>query len=449
MSSKASSIFWHPLSCASSVPYRQFLWGFFALICSATPPTHAAAQEASYVVMGPEGAVARAVFQNDVRCPAIEFDGVQQQMDLRAKPSHRFAVTVCEKLIPPQTKSASIFARALPAPKDTLASIVVLGDTGCRMKSGKSDDDEGGKFQACNDPSNKWPFSSVSSAAAKSRPDLVIHVGDYLYRESKCPKKDGGCKASPWGDDWPAWNADFFLPARDLLAAAPWIMARGNHEIRTRAGEGYFRLLDPALARGQVPPPCVKDLEPYSITTAGRQFIVLDSSGAPDGPPDKKPKQKDIDRYAEQFRKLQPTPHAWLISHRPVWGVKSDHRSLNETLYKALPVPADALLTNIDLVLSGHIHLWEAIGFTDRLSPQFVLGDGGTELADAITDKVAGSKIGARKVEFGRFEHFWGFTQFKPTLTPPAEGAWTATLFDATGSSRVKCTFMQGKVDCT
>jgi hypothetical protein len=224
-------------------------------------------------------------------------------------------------------------------------------------------------------------------------------------------------------------------------------MVRGNHETCKRAGEGYFRLLDPTPARGQIPPPCVKDLEPYSITTAGMQFVVLDSSGAPDGPPDKKPTQKDIDRYAKQFRKLQLSPHAWLISHRPVWGVKSGHHFLNETLENALRVPADALLKKIDLVLSGHIHLWEAIGFTDRLSPQFVLGDGGTELAEPVTDKVAGSKIGAREVEFGRFEHFWGFTQFKPTSTAP--GAWTATLFDATGSSRVTCTFTQGKVGCS
>src|SRR5580693_2482600 len=52
--------------------------------------------------------------------------------------------------------------------------------------------------------------------------------------------------AVPGAYGWDSWNADLFEPAVPLLAAAPWIMVRGNHEDCSRAGEGWFRFLDRA-----------------------------------------------------------------------------------------------------------------------------------------------------------------------------------------------------------
>ena len=71
----------------------------------------------------------------------------------------------------------------------------------------------GGQFQDC-DRQSKWPFSRLSKTVAERKPDLVIHVGDYLYRESPCPKGDPGCKGSPDGDNWQTWKADFFCAGR-------------------------------------------------------------------------------------------------------------------------------------------------------------------------------------------------------------------------------------------
>ena len=48
----------------------------------------------------------------------------------------------------------------------------------------------------------------------------------------------------PVGYGWNVWELDFFAPSARLLAAAPWIMVRGNHEMCKRAGEGWFRFLD-------------------------------------------------------------------------------------------------------------------------------------------------------------------------------------------------------------
>ena len=79
------------------------------------------------------------------------------------------------------------------------------------------------------------PFAALATAAAALKPDLVIHLGDYLYRETPCPASFAGCAGSPYGDNWAAWNADFFVPGAPLLAAAPWIVIRGNHEDCARA----------------------------------------------------------------------------------------------------------------------------------------------------------------------------------------------------------------------
>ena len=47
------------------------------------------------------------------------------------------------------------------------------------------------------------------------------------------------------GDTWDVWKEDFFKPGDALLAAAPWIMDRGNHEECERGGKGWARVLDP------------------------------------------------------------------------------------------------------------------------------------------------------------------------------------------------------------
>ena len=115
--------------------------------------------------------------------------------------------------------------------------ILVVGDTGCRIK--------GAALQACNDPAPGL-FRRLAAAAARLKPDLVIHVGDYLYRESACPAGNAGCAGSPWGDNWITWQADFLTPAAPLLAAAPIVLVRGNHEDCRRSGAGLLRLQGPS-----------------------------------------------------------------------------------------------------------------------------------------------------------------------------------------------------------
>ncbi len=154
-----------------------------------------------------------------------------------------FPVSSCEYPLPSGTTSALVAGRSLPVPKANPTTIVVIGDTGCRLQT-----DNG--WQSCNDTNpngtdTPYPFAAIAAAAAAQNPDLVLHVGDYAYRDNECPAGLGyNCGGSPWGFGWDTWEADLFTPGAPLLAAAPWIMTRGNHEQCNRAGQGWYRFLD-------------------------------------------------------------------------------------------------------------------------------------------------------------------------------------------------------------
>jgi calcineurin-like phosphoesterase family protein len=419
--------------------------------------TPAAAQpgklEAAYVVLGGDGTVARAVLTGTAECPAITLGGVGKPMSVRAAPdsgsNSAFPVLVCEAMVPPDIISAAVDGRPLPLPKPSLRAIAVLGDTGCRLKSAQKeaelkghghDHHPAGQFQDC-DRQSKWPFSQLSRTVAARTPDLVIHVGDYLYRESACPKGDAGCKGSPHGDNWPTWQADFFAPATPLLAVAPWIVTRGNHEICKRAGAGYFRFLDPALAKNDAPPACTDFTPVYTANVAGRSFIVMDASDADD----ECRNGCDSARYANEFAGLKPAPGSIFVSHRPIWGIGQKF-TLNQTLQQALAAWSGKLPDGIELALAGHMHMFEVLSFSDGRSPQLIVGTGGTKLDKRITRPLKGIQLGGATVSFGRAERDFGFVMLTPTQAGGAD--WNATFVSPTGQPKFACELKPTAVSC-
>ena len=250
--------------------------------------------------MGDGGPIARAITA-EAACPVLTVDGRTVPMEIRfaaatvpqrptgstaenSKPSV-FPLTVCDAALPTGTRRAAIAGAPLPLPRAIVRRIVVIGDTGCRIKAADH------AVQACND-AGAFPFARIATRAAAEHPDLVIHVGDYLYRENPCPDGVAGCAGSPWGYGWDAWNADFFAPAAPLLAAAPWVMVRGNHESCARAGQGWWRFLDGHAAAGHDCDTAATDARddwsaPYAVPLGGRaQVVVLDLAIAPNKPLD-------------------------------------------------------------------------------------------------------------------------------------------------------------------
>ena len=310
----------------------------------------------------------------------------------------------------------------------------MVGDTGCRLKDKEA-------FQACND-APVWPFERIARSVARWQPDLLIHVGDYLYRESPCPAENTGCAGSPWGDKWRTWDADFFAPAAELLRAAPWVVTRGNHEVCNRIGRGWFHYLDPQLpALG-----CQDYTPPYAVPTGKGQLFMLDSASAQD---DSAPSPL-VEFYATQFAALRnaTSANAWLVTHRPMWGVGQSENGkdgprlfrVNSTLQNA---SGNSLPPFITLVLSGHLHLFEALRFANGHPPQLIVGNGGTALDPAVTLPFVGTGLaGATVVEGTTLDRF-GFMTLERSDT-----GWLATVRDVDGDAMLRCLLGHEHMTC-
>ena len=377
---------------------------------------------AAWVEIGPGGqALARALVRGPA-CPEVILDGHAQLMALRATPRPSFPERVCELVLPAGTRRASIAGHGLPLPKADPKRIVVLGDSGCRLKKKV--------LQACNDL-EAWPFAQVAARAADDAPDLVIHVGDYVYRERECPEGNEGCAESPFGDRLDTWVADFFAPARPLLAAAPWIMARGNHESCQRSGGGFLRLLDPR----PVPPGCSDRTGPYALPLGSRSLVVLDSAGAVD----ERPTAADL-AHARADVAAAPFPRdgtSWLVSHHPPFGVEMDLRRKGQLRAPgaSLRGARDLLPAGVELILSGHIHLYELVKL-ERGPVQAIAGTGGTELdpEPALTADGVARALGV-PVTFARARAAFGYL----LLEREADGVWVADLRDERGGCALRC----------
>jgi hypothetical protein len=377
------------------------------LACAVFAAAPAAAREfAGMVVMGPEGANTARVETDAPACPAIRIDGRARPMRERAAPGELplrptasasalskpavFPVRVCEARLPKGARHVVAAGHALPVPRPVVRRIVVIGDTGCRLKQADH------AYQACNDPA-AYPFARVAARAAAWKPDLVLHVGDYLYRENPCAAATPACAGSPWGYGWDAWNADFFAPAAPLLAAAPWIVVRGNHEECDRAGQGWWRLLDPRpLAAGR---DCIDpandvagdDSPPYAVPLGrGAQVVVLDMMTAPNKPlpaEDARHAQYLAD-YATLARLARRAPYTLLTLHKPILGfaavaepegppeLKPNTLGIQSVFAEADP---ELLPAGVGVILSGHIHLWQQLDFAGARPSQFVAGFSGTQ----------------------------------------------------------------------
>ena len=207
-------------------------------------------------------------------CPFMTVDGRLAPMQAthagrRPLPPHNLPAETAAR----RARGSSL-GRNATAPAPTAAQrILVFGDT--RLPG------EGGPDPGIATIPRRWPFAQVVRLAAARHPDLVIHVGDYYYRETPCPPGERACAGSPFGDKWPTWRAEFFDPARPLLNAAPWVFARGNHESCSRGGRGWFRLLD----AGPAPLACPATSPTFKVDLGDLNLYLVDSADAADRDP--------------------------------------------------------------------------------------------------------------------------------------------------------------------
>lgn len=335
--------------------------------------------------------------------------------------------TECEAVIPAGHRTATIDGVELKLPVAHPHRILVMADTGCRMNGALAAN--GSNQQNCASPT-AFPWAYLAQYESLFKPDLIVQVGDWFYRDTNCNNAFPGC-ADPtsasyetWGDTFDSWNADVLFPARPLLQTAPWIMARGNHESCGRGARGWYALLDPypysyanvACAPSAPTAPVgnvatyTPDFEPsYVVPAGGVNFLVHDSSIANDAAVARPVAQNyDVD-LTNLLAAVGPGSMNIFATHKPSFGLTygatgsaampADNSGdfTEQAVFAGGTYAASAFTNgvpaNIGLFLSGHIHQFEYMNFTDfaHYAPQLIVGTGGTLLdPDLNTGDVPG-----------------------------------------------------------
>jgi len=376
----------------------------------------------------------RTIYSSGTSCPA--------PAAVRAAPSDSFPVLVCQQRLGAAPVQLPGMPRPAAPPPTRVQRVVAIGDTGCRAAE-----------QDCGVAAD-WPFAAVAHRAAGANADLAVHVGDYIYRETA---HDCGLN-TPCGDNWAAWQADWFGAVHELLPAAPWVFARGNHEDCTRGGTGWFLFFDPRDVPAN-PDRCAGTTDPYGVQVPGvGTLLIMDTACAPwystgcwplNGQNDS---TKAIPAYAAQYRQLpalmaagQP---AWLVTHVPTWArdfpAQLDSagafilQSAVRQAFRGGELPAGVALS-----LVGHVHAWEALDFAAPRAPILVVGDGGTSESVGLPPTMA-SPAGGVAVD-----GYWNSLAFGYTLLEVTASGWTITVVPVSGPGPgVTCTLADGQLTC-
>lgn len=435
--------------------------------------------------VAPSGLIARAVLPAGVGCPQLlasvtarkGIKVVRAPMVERrpgATTLNAFGtLLVCEARMPVRAVRASISGRDVPASIPTkIDRIAVLSDSGCRIK--------GSTAQSCNDP-EAWPFAEVSRSVVKDRPDVVINLGDYFYREEACPadaqEACGGSPeplpGAPFTDSAWGWVADVLVPMAPVLESVPVLTIRGNHELCYRGGNGYFLLMDPAFGSAADCAPSADGVAPvvYSPTTAvdldirgGRtlRVVSVDSANGDDTAIDPVIAAAQRPLYVDARRLARGADESWLLTHRPIVGVVTT---------QFLPVPpgkattwtsitntysSRGLLDRFDLTLSSHIHLAQAIN-VPTLPPELVLGNSGTDLEPPtgyvipaygpLADGEGQPLLpGLEQIPTAVSLQTW--VRFGYALATPTDRGWRFELKGPSGSRFASCGLAAGSLTC-
>jgi len=358
----------------------------------------------------------------------------------------------CEAVVPAGHSTVTVSSTVLKLPVAKPKRILVMADTGCRLNGALATN--GANQQNCHSPA-AFPLSYVTQYEATFKPDVILQVGDWFYRDtactgaSWCTTNQASAAYETWGDTFDSWDADVFFPMQTLLAAAPWVMVRGNHESCGRGARGWFALLDPfpynfnnvvCAKTGTYPAPAgnaatyTADFEPtYVVPLNGVNFLVHDSSFANDSAVDTNTSENydiDLSNVINTLASLSPNTPAVFATHKPTFGLSfgsapagcaastspltdnsgdfTEQGVFNGGTYSASAFKS-GVPANIALFLSGHVHQFQYFNFSSvngtnvEFPPQMIVGTGGS-LLDADCGATAFGNVPSGELDVAKFK---------------------------------------------
>ena len=211
----------------------------------------------------------------------------------------------------------------------------------CTDAEGKKIVGKPGTFGTAVDASDAYSFAvigdtqrnpiitgKVAKLMWERRPNFVLHMGDVV--------DDGASKLQ--------WTDDLFKPCQELFARVPVYPCIGNHEKNHAHYYKYFSLPKPEYY--------------YSFTYGNAEFLSIDTN-------------KSVAPDSEQYKWIEKTLAAstakWKICyhHHPLYSSDSDdygdtikgNSTFGAAKHKVL-IPLYEKY-NVDIVMNGHIHLYE------------------------------------------------------------------------------------------
>jgi hypothetical protein len=244
-------------------------------------------------------------------------------------------------------------------------------------------------------------------------------------------------------------------------------MVRGNHEECNRAGQGWARLLAPERysAQRSCDDPAHDDIAdfspPYAVPLGGdTQLLVFDSAHAGNAPLKPGVRKDDLilGNYRAEMRDVaalsaRPGMRSWFVSHHPVLAFAPDEKRPkapypgNQALQAAMrSLSGNAYFpAGVQAALHGHVHLFQAIGFSSGHPATLVAGNGGDNLDESLPQPFPAGLSPAEGAVIAQLTQASSFGFLVMERVAPVNGDWTIHAHRSDGSVLAHCALSAGK----
>jgi predicted phosphodiesterase len=192
----------------------------------------------------------------------------------------------------------------------------------------------------------------VAAGIAKSGPGIVFHTGDLVGA----------------GEDYHAWDTEFFEPAGGLMLSTPLVPVLGNHEYDGAGPPWFFYFFNQPLNKGW-----------FAMTYGNTRFIGLDTNvGYSAG-------SLQHNWLVQELQSAAYRSATWhvVIFHHPPFTSTVGHSDDLTVQSQLVPLFEQY---GVDVVFSGHSHVYERYVYNGI--PYIVTGGGGGPLYALVPDIV-------------------------------------------------------------